>query len=152
MLTIITVLLGRRVLKGVADDDKRDAAAAGWQLSSRSSRRAGTKRRRVIKSGADDMLELEGGAEEDENEDGDLLGRGRRRCHRLGTRDEKWRQQWWFVPSRSPGNGYRQQKPVFRSSIPCGGTPAAACSLAVSGGMLRCYGERLKDDTTKRLS
>jgi len=57
-------------LKGVTDDDKRDAAA-GWQLSSRSSRRAGTKRRRVIKSGADDMLELEGAAE-DEKEEGDL--------------------------------------------------------------------------------
>jgi hypothetical protein len=122
MLTIITVLLGRRVLKGVTDDDKRDAAA-GWQLSSRSSRRAGTKRRRVIKSGADDMLELEG-AEEDENEEGDLRDKGHHRGHRLS--------EWWFIPSRSPGNEHRQQKrprsPVFRSSIPSDGTFAAACS------------------------
>jgi hypothetical protein len=132
-------------LKGVTDDDQRDAAAAGWQLSSRSSRRAGTKRRRVIKSGADDMLELEG-AEEDENEEGDLPGRG----HHRGQRSVR---EWWFTPSRSPGNGHRQQKPgslvfPFLHSIRW----HACCGLltAAPGVMLRCYGERLKNDTAKR--
>jgi len=55
----------------------------------------------------------------------------------------------WFTPSRSPGNGHRQQQasitPSSRSSIPCGGTPAAACSLVASGGMLRMlWGTTLK--------
>lgn len=83
-------------MKGVTDDDKRDAAA-GWTLSSRSSRRAGTKRRRVIKSGADDMLELEG-AEEDENEDGDLLGRERHPSLPRHCPGSPWRRQRWCSP------------------------------------------------------
>jgi ATP-binding cassette subfamily E protein 1 len=131
--TIFTVLPGRRVLKGVADDDQRDAAAAGWQLSSRSSRRAGTKRRRVIKSGADDMLELEGCAEEDENEDGDLLGKGHHRCHRLDTRHQRCATEM-VIHLKSIARQWASARST-RLSVPpfhFGGTPAAACCSPVA--------------------
>jgi hypothetical protein len=106
-------------LKGVTADDKRDAAAAGWQLSSRSSRRAGTKRRRVIKSGADDMLEFEG-AEEDESEDGDLFGKDHRSLRpspycELGRGDGKR----WDFPLKSIARQWAstaQKAPITRLS------------------------------------
>jgi ATP-binding cassette, sub-family E, member 1 len=65
-----TVLPGGRGLKGVAEDYNRDAAA-GRKLSVQSSHRAGTKRRRVIKSGADELLDLKR-AEDDKDDEGDL--------------------------------------------------------------------------------
>lgn len=66
-------------MKGVAKDYDRDAAA-GCKLSGQSSHRAGTKRRRVIKSGADELLELEG-AEEDEADEGDSDDKTHHRRH-----------------------------------------------------------------------
>lgn len=136
-------------MKGVTDDDQRDAAAAGWQLSSRSSRRAGTKRRRVIKSGADDMLELEGAEEDEDNEEGDLPGRGHHRDRPLiGTRMVVYPKsiaRQWASTAKSPDH---QPRLPFLHSIRW----HACCGLltAAPGGMLRCYGERLKNDTGKR--
>jgi len=125
-------------LKGVTDDDKRDAAA-GWQLSSRSSRRAGTKRRRVIKSGADDMLELEGGAEEDESEEGDLPGRGHYLSHRLDMSGGDRSSGFPKVDCQAMGID-----PIYSSFRPSIASRWHACCgllTAASGGMLRCYGE-----------
>lgn len=71
-------------MKGVAGDYDRDAAA-GCKLSDQPSHRAGTKRRRVIKSGADELLELEG-AEEDEDDKGDSEDSTHHRHHDSSTR------------------------------------------------------------------
>ena len=68
-------------MKGVAKDYERDAAA-GCKLSGRSTHRVGTKRRRVIRSGADEMLELENAAE-DETEEGGLVNSTYHRRPRL---------------------------------------------------------------------
>jgi ATP-binding cassette subfamily E protein 1 len=95
-LTIITVLPGRRVLKGVAKDYDRDAAA-DCKLRGQSSHRAGTKRRRVIKSGADELLELEG-AEEDEDDKDDSVDSSHHCRHDFSTRRESWHRRWWIFP------------------------------------------------------
>ena len=76
-------------MKGVAADYERDAAA-GCTLSGKSTYRVGTKRRRVIRSGADELLELESTAE-DEIDEGDLVDSTHRRLPRLQhTRTELW--------------------------------------------------------------
>jgi hypothetical protein len=83
-------------LKGVAKDYDRDAAA-GCKLSGQSSHRAGTKRRRVIKSGADELLELEG-AEEDEDDKDDSVDSSHHRRHDFSIRAKSWHRRWWISP------------------------------------------------------
>ena len=76
-------------MKGVAADYERDAAA-GCTLSGKSTHRAGTKRRRVVRSGADELLELESTAE-DEIDEGGLVDSTHRRLPRLQrTRTKSW--------------------------------------------------------------
>jgi ATP-binding cassette subfamily E protein 1 len=107
--TIFTVFPGRRGLKGVAKDYERDAAA-GCKLSVQFSHRAGTKRRRVIKSGADELLDLEG-AEDDKDDEGDLADRTHHRHHNSCKRERSRYRRWWTY-CRLPGNGHRQQSQV----------------------------------------
>jgi hypothetical protein len=80
-------------LKGVAKDYDRDAAA-DCKLSGQSSHRAGTKRRRVIKSGADELLELEG-AEEDEDDNDNSVDSTPHRRHDFSTQVKSWHRRWW---------------------------------------------------------
>jgi ATP-binding cassette subfamily E protein 1 len=106
---IIAVLPGRRILRGIAQDYDRDAAA-GCNLSGQSSRRAGTKRRRVIKSGADELLDLEG-AETDDNDDGDPVIYVHYRHHILNTRNKSWLKRWCNFQSTA-----RQRASAIRKS------------------------------------
>jgi len=63
----LAVLPGRRVLKGVSRDFFENTAAAGPKLACGTS---ATKRRRAVKSGADEALDEErGGEEKDDDEE-----------------------------------------------------------------------------------
>ena len=83
---ISIVLPGGRGLKGITEDYDRNAAA-GCKLSVQSSHRAGTKRRRVIKSGADELLDLER-AEDDKDDEGDLADSTHHRRHDSSIREK----------------------------------------------------------------
>lgn len=103
-------------MKGVAKDYERDAAA-GCKLSGRSTHRAGTKRRRVIRSGADEMLELESAAE-DETEERGLVNSTYHRQPRLQhVKEESWHGRWYgfSVDCQAMGVG----TPNFDHAFPC---------------------------------
>ena len=141
---ILTVLPGGRGLKGIAEDYDRNAAA-GCKLSVQSSHRAGTKRRRVIKSGADELLDLER-AEDDKDDEGDLADSTH---HRHGfdfkALEQKSKvQRWCIFPRRLPGNGHRHPSQVTLPNpayVVLRRASAAALVLPKIGAcMLRGYG------------
>jgi ATP-binding cassette subfamily E protein 1 len=108
----IIVLPGGRGLKGIAEDYDRNAAA-GCKLSVQSSHRAGTKRRRVIKSGADELLDLVR-AEDDKDDEGDLAdSTHHRHGHDFKALEQKPRlSAMVYFPRRLPGNGHRHPSQV----------------------------------------
>lgn len=141
---ILTVLPGGRGLKGIAEDYDRNAAA-GCKLSVQSSHRAGTKRRRVIKSGADELLDLER-AEDDKDDEGDLADTTHHRHgHDFKALEKKSQlQRWCIFPRRLPGNGHRHPSQVTLpnpSYVVLRRASAAALVLPKIGAcMLRGYG------------
>lgn len=142
-------------MKGVAEDYFRDFAAAGCKLSSLSSRRAGTRRRRVIKSGADELLEMLEGAEEDEDE-GDPVPSAHHRGRDPDTRTRSWPKRWW---RHSSIVRRWASTPIQASGVPLFLTchlearpmPASLSSANPQRrsrvALLRCYGGRM--NTTK---
>jgi len=140
-----TVLPGGRGLKGVAKDYNRDAAA-GRKLSVQSSHRAGTKRRRVIKSGADELLDLEH-AEHDKDDEGDLADSTHHRHRPRPQANERKKAEasaMVIFPRRLPGNGHRHPSQVTLLSPPMF-VPGRVCCCCfrlpkIGACMLRGYG------------